>query len=92
MLNLFTTHLITIKIYIKTHLRKPKIRIQKSYFVLDKVFLLSFRDIEANPGAMLDILYNHPTSHRRRNKTYFISNTIKLKPKYQHLAKIFAPF
>ena len=40
---------------------------------------------------MPDILRSHPADHKKRAKTYFISNTIKLHPEYQHIAKSFAP-
>ena len=39
---------------------------------------------------MPDILRSHPADHKKRAKTYFISNTIKLHPEYQHIAKLFA--
>ena len=40
---------------------------------------------------MPNILITHPSAHKKIEKTYFISNTIKLHPKYQHIAKSFAP-
>ena len=40
---------------------------------------------------MPDILRSHPADHKKRAKTYFIPNTIKLHPEYQHIAKSFAP-
>lgn len=40
---------------------------------------------------MQNVLNNYHAAHRRREKTYFISNTIKLQPKYLQMAKIFAP-
>lgn len=48
-------------------------------------------DIETNPGPMPNILKNHPSTHKRKAKTYFIPNTIKLHPEYIHLTKKFAP-
>ena len=39
---------------------------------------------------MPNILETHPPPHRHRYKIYFIACTIKLQPKYQHLAKIFS--
>ena len=55
------------------------------------LILLRSGDIEKNPGPMPDILKTHPSPHRRRYKTYFITCTIKLQPEYQHLAKTFSP-
>ena len=40
---------------------------------------------------MPDILRTHPAAHKKRAKTYFIPNTIKLQPEYQHIASTFAP-
>ena len=40
---------------------------------------------------MPNILHTHPTTHKRRSNTYFIPNTIKLQPEYQHIANTFAP-
>jgi exonuclease III len=40
---------------------------------------------------MPNILKAHPTRHKRIANTYFIPNTIKLHPEYQHLANSFAP-
>ena len=62
------------------------------YYSFDKaLILLKSGDIETNPGPMPNILETHPPPHRRRYKTYFITCTIKLQPKYQHLAKTFSP-
>ena len=40
---------------------------------------------------MPDILRTHPAIHKKRAKTYFIPNTIKLQPEYEHIASTFAP-
>jgi hypothetical protein len=40
---------------------------------------------------MPNLLQTHPPTHEKRNIIYFIPNTIKLRPEYQHLAKKFAP-
>ena len=40
---------------------------------------------------MPNILHKHPTTHKRIANTYFIPNTIKLHPEYQHLANSFSP-
>ena len=40
---------------------------------------------------MPNILQTHPPIHKQIAKTYFIPNTIKLHPEYQHIAKFFAP-
>jgi hypothetical protein len=40
---------------------------------------------------MPNILRTHPATHKKRAKTYFIPNTIKLQPEYQHIASTFAP-
>ena len=37
------------------------------------------------------LLKRHPLPHRKNAKMYFIPNTIKLHPEYQHLAQSFAP-
>ena len=57
----------------------------------NKQILVKRRDIETNLGPMPNILETHPPPHKRRCKTYFIPCTIKLQPKYQHIAKIFSP-
>lgn len=41
---------------------------------------------------MPNLLQTHPTTHKRRQTTYFIPSTIKLQPEYQHLATSFKPF
>ena len=40
---------------------------------------------------MPNILRIHPATHKKRAKIYFIPNTIKLQPEYQHIASTFAP-
>ena len=55
------------------------------------LILLRSGDIEKNPGPMLDILETHPSLHKRRYKTYFITCIIKLQLEYQHFAKTFSP-
>jgi hypothetical protein len=40
---------------------------------------------------MPNILRTHPATHKKRAKTYFNPNTIKLQPEYQHIASTFAP-
>jgi hypothetical protein len=40
---------------------------------------------------MPNILHTHPAAHKKRAKAYFIPNTIKLQPEYQHIASTFAP-
>jgi len=66
-------------------------QINKEYNFFNKLALLQCGDIEPNPGPMPDILNTHPTTHRRVAKTYFIPNTIKFHPEYQHLASSFVP-
>ena len=62
------------------------------YYSFDKsLILLRSGDIEANPRPMPNILETHPSPHRQRYKTYFITCTIKLQSEYQHLAKMFSP-
>ena len=38
---------------------------------------------------MPNLIQTHPTAHKRRQNTYFLPNTIKFQPEYQHLAKTF---
>ena len=40
---------------------------------------------------MPNVLHRHPTTHKMIANTYFIPNTIKLHPKYQHLVNSFFP-
>ena len=55
------------------------------YYIFDNsLLLLRNRDIEENPGPMPNILETHPSPHRQRYKTYFITCTIKLQLEYQH--------
>ena len=89
--NLFTTSKFTFMQYLKIYMRKPKTLQFSGYYFIDTLNLLKCGDIELNPGPMLDILRTHPTTHKQRANTYFIPNTIKLQPEYQHLAKTFAP-
>ena len=85
-----TTKLITTK-YLKINKQKQKIILLQGYYFINKLTLLVCGDIEPNPGPMPNILQTHPATHRKRAKTYFIPNTIKLQPEYQHIASTFAP-
>jgi hypothetical protein len=89
--NLFTTTKFILNKYQKINKRKPTILQLHGYYFIKKLTLLQCGDIELNPGPMLDILRTHPTTHKKRAKTYFIPNTIKLQPEYQHIASTFAP-
>ena len=89
--NLFTTTRFTLTKYYKINKRKPKSITQHGYYFINKLELLQCGDIEPNPGPMPNILQTHPPTHRQIAKTYFIPNTIKLHPEYQHIAKDFAP-
>jgi hypothetical protein len=89
--NLFTTTKFIFLKYLKINMRKPKTLQFYGYYFIDILDLLKCGDIEPNPGPMLDILRTHPITHKRRANTYFIPNTIKLQPEYQHLASIFTP-
>ena len=89
--NLFTTTKYTLIIYLKTHMKKPKTILTHGHYFINKLELLKCGDIESNPGPMPNILHSHPTTHKRRANIYFIPNTIKLQPEYQHLANTFAP-
>ena len=92
---------INIKYKIKTIIKCSRITYQNQYqnqytkihyYSFGKsLILLRSGDIETNPGPMPNILETHPSPHRRRYKTYFITCKIKLQPKYQHLAKTFSP-
>ena len=59
-------------------------------FSLHFLLILS-RDIKTNPSHMPNLLQTHPSTHKNRCKMYFIPCTIKLQPKYQHLAKQYSP-
>ena len=89
--NLFTTTKFTIIIYIKTNMEHLKIHYFNGYYFINKLELLKCGDIELNPGPMPNILHTHPTTHKKRANIYFIPNTIKLQPEYQHLANTFSP-
>ena len=89
--NLFSTTKFTLIAYQKINMRKPKIRQLNGYYFANTLTLLICGDIEPNPGPMPDILCTHPAIHKKRAKTYFIPNTIKLQPEYQHIASTFAP-
>ena len=68
-----------------TKLMKPNYKTQPP-----QRLLMLCGDIEPNPGPMPNLLQNHPTTHKNRNKMYFIPCTIKLHPEYQHLATQFS--
>ena len=89
--HLFTTTKFTIIIYIKTNTKHPKIHYFSGYYFINKLELLKCGDIELNPGPMPNILHTHPTTHKKRANIYFIPNTIKLQPEYQHIANTFSP-
>lgn len=55
------------------------------------LLLLQCGDIHPNPGPMPNLIQKHPTTHKKRQTTYFLPNTIKFHPEYQHLAKTFKP-
>ena len=83
-------NILTINKFIITYYQQTTKQYQ-GYQYMNKLALLQCGDIEPNPGPMPDILRSHPTKHRQMAKTYFIPNTIKLHPEYQHLAQSFAP-
>ena len=89
--NLFTTSKYTLIKYYKLSKRNPKVKNYHGYHFINKLALLKCGDIESNPGPMPNMLHKHPTIHKRIANTYFIPNTIKLHPEYQHLANSFAP-
>ena len=89
--NLFTTTKFKITKYLKINMHKQKILQLHEYYFINKLALLQCGDIEPNPGPMPNILRTHPATHKKRAKTYFIPNTIKLQPEYQHIASTFAP-
>jgi hypothetical protein len=89
--NLFTTTKFLLIKYLKINKQKPKILLLQGYYFINKLTLLQCGDIEPNPGPMLDILRTHPATYKKRAKTYFIPNTIKFQPEYQHIASTFAP-
>ena len=84
-----TEYIVKIKYLKVTYLNQNT----KTYcYSFDKaLILLKSGDIETNPGPMPNILETHSPPLRRRYKTYFITCTITLQPKYQHLAKTFSP-
>ena len=89
--NIFTTTKFIFTKYLKINKQKPKLLQLHGYYFINKLTLLQCGDIESNPGPMPDILRTHPAAHKKRAKTYFIPNTIKLQPEYQHIASTFAP-
>ena len=89
--NLYSTTKFTFTKYLKLNKQKPKIIQTHGYYFINKLTLLQCGDIEPNPGPMPNILRTHPTAHKKRAKKYFIPNTIKLQPEYQHIASTFAP-
>ena len=89
--NLFTTTKFKITIYLKTNMKNPKTVHSHGYYFINKLELLKCGDIEPNPGPMPNILHTHPATHKKRANIYFIPNTIKLQPEYQHIANTFAP-
>ena len=72
-------------------MKKPKIYYSAGYYFINRLELIKCGDIETNPGPMPNVLRTHPATHKKRAKIYFIPNTIKLQPEYQHLANTFAP-
>ena len=72
-------------------MKNPKALHSHGYYFINKLELLKCGDIEPNPGPMPNILHTHPATHRKRASIYFIPNTIKLQPEYQHIGNTFAP-
>ena len=89
--NLFNTTKLKMLIYVKINKKNPEVLWFHRYYFINKLELLKCGDIEVNPGPMPNILHTHPTIHKKRANLYFIPNTIKLQPEYQHIAKSFAP-
>ena len=89
--NLFTKAKFTRIKYQKMNMKKPKAFHSHGYYFINSLELLKCGDIEPNPGPMPNILHTHPATHKKRANIYFIPNTIKLQPEYQHIAKTFAP-
>ena len=71
--------------------RNPNLKHYQGYHFINSLALLQCGDVETNPGPMPNMLRTHPTTHKRRANIYFIPNTIKLHPEYQHLASSFSP-
>ena len=69
---------------------KNKTKLKNLHNIIQNILLKS-GDIELNPGPMPNVLKEHPPAHRSRSKTYFIPNTIKFHPEYQHITHIFSP-
>ena len=89
--NIFSTTTFTHTKHLKLNKQKQKIIQTHGYYFINKLSLLQCGDIEPNPGPMPNILRTHPATHKKRAKTYFIPNTIKLQPEYHHIANTFAP-
>jgi hypothetical protein len=53
--------------------------------------LLRCGDIAPNPGPCPHLIMNLPPDYNTRSSSYFLPQTIKLKPEYQHIAQNFAP-
>ena len=89
--NLYTTTKFTTIIYHKINMKNPKTIHFRGYYFINILELLKCGDIQPNPGPMPNILHTHPATHKKRATIYFIPNTIKLQPEYQHIANTFAP-
>jgi hypothetical protein len=66
----------------------PKFPRQLQY---DHLLLLLCGDIKSNLGPFRTLLTHHLPDHKRRNRIYFNSQTIQLRPEYQLLHTSFVP-
>ena len=81
----------TKKIYIYIYKNKNNKNNFKNLHNIIQNILQKSGDIELNPGPMPNVLKEHPPAHRSRSKTYFIPNTIKFHPEYQHITQKILP-
>ena len=73
------------------HLKTPKNKPTQYYTWNNSTIILLSGDIQLNPGPVYNILKNLPQAYTKRQKQYFLPDTLTLKPQYTHLEKLFEP-
>ena len=74
-----------------THNTPPPLPLTTNHHNPLHLLLLLCGDIHPNPGPMPNLIHTHPSTHKRRQTTYFLPSTIKFHPEYQHIADTFQP-
>ena len=87
-----TIHISNILYITHTHLKTPKAKLIKYYIWNNTTLITLSGDIETNPGPLTNILTHLPLEYQKRQKQYFIPNTLELKPQYTHLEREFEPY